>query len=62
MKLSRTELLRMARCGAADGHDDEWHAAMTTNKFLLAEMRDAADAQRAELKAIEDALDMRAKR
>ena len=52
----------MARCGAADGHDDKWHAAMTTNKFLLAEMRDAADAQRAELKAIEDALDMRAKR
>jgi hypothetical protein len=52
----------MARCGAADGHDDNWHASMISNKFLLAEMRDAADAQRAELKAIEDALDMRAKR
>ncbi len=62
MKLLRSELLRMARCGAADGHDDNWHASMISNKFLLAEMRDAADAQRAELKAIEDALDMRAKR
>ncbi len=62
MKPARTELLRMARCGAADGHNDEWHAAMTSNRFWLAEIKVAANEQRAESKAIEDALDMRAKR
>ena len=45
MKLPRTELLRMARCGAADGHDDNWHAAM---------MKNAAQKARDRLKEIEN--------
>ncbi len=54
MKLTRAELLRMARCGAADGHDDDWHAQVTTGQHRLREMRDAADAERADLKRLED--------
>lgn len=62
MNLPRSELLRMARCGAADGHDDEWHGTMTSNRFWRAEMKSEADRVREELNKIEDALDMRAKK
>lgn len=54
MNLSRTELLRMARCGAADGHDDDWHARVTTGQHRCREMRDVAEAERAELRRIEE--------
>lgn len=54
MNLLRLELLRMARCGAADGHDDDWHATMTTSKHRLREMRDVAEAERADLRRIQE--------
>lgn len=54
MNLSRSDLLRMARCGAADGHDDDWHAQVTTGQHRLREMRDVAEAERADLRRIEE--------
>lgn len=46
MKLTRAELLRLARTGAEDGYDDSFHAQITTNKFFLTEMRQVAEQAR----------------
>lgn len=40
------ELERMARRGAEDGYDDEWHQTFTASARALASMKTAADAAR----------------
>lgn len=52
-KLNRAELLRLARAGADDGYDDSFHAQITTNKFILVEMRLVAEQARQELDKIQ---------
>ena len=52
-KLNRAELLRLARRGAEDGYDDSFHAQITTNKFILAEMRLVAEQARQALDKIQ---------
>ena len=66
------DLERLARRGAEDGHDDDWHSTFTASARALASMKTAADAARlamtteqlltaihAELVAIRQALEIK---
>lgn len=52
--MTTKELLRMAERGAEDGHDDDWHATMTTSERIRAMMKNAAQKARDRLKEIEN--------